>query len=101
MWISLHECRSKRLGFTCFYATLLNVIKNDNMIGVFEQIFMEKQEFDLNVQCFYIYDKCKYMFCRRGLCEYLYINVHMLWQFCEQLSRVVITLFIVANDYSL
>lgn len=43
MWISVHECRSKRLGFTCFYATLLNVLKNDNMIGVFEQIFMEKQ----------------------------------------------------------
>ncbi len=43
LWISLHECRSKRLGFTCFYVTLINVLKNDNMIGVFEQIFMKKQ----------------------------------------------------------
>jgi hypothetical protein len=43
MWISLHECKSKILRFTCLYVTFLNVFgKYDNIIGVFESILMKK-----------------------------------------------------------
>jgi hypothetical protein len=43
MWISLHECKSKILRFTCLYVAFLNVFgKYDNIIGVFELIIIEK-----------------------------------------------------------
>lgn len=102
MWISLHECRSKILGFTYLYAALLKVLgKDDNMIGVFDQVLIERQQLDPDVQCLYIYDSCSSMFCRRALWEYLYTNVHLLWHFCEQLSIVMTALFVVVDDSSL
>jgi hypothetical protein len=40
------------------------------MIGVFDQILIERQQLDPDVQCLYIYDSCSSMFV-----EEVYVNI--------------------------